>query len=587
VGFDHYVALCLAPLAIWILVSGLDDLWIALALVFTGRRRLRPPTEAELDGVAERRIAIFVPLWHEHRVIGQMLATNLAGIRYSNYQFFVGVYPNDPATVRAVAEVARRDGRVRLCLCSHNGPTSKGDCLNEIFRSMVESEFRCGGGRFEIVTTHDAEDLVHPESLRLINFYSRDYAMVQMPVLPLRTRAGELTHGLYCDEFAEYQTKDIPVRGPLGGFLPANGVGTGFERAALERLAAGNGRIFDPECLTEDYENGFRLHALGCRQVFVPLRFEKGQPVATREYFPRTFRAAVRQRSRWVAGIVLQGWQYHGWRGPWPQVYWFWRDRKGMVGNLLSPFANLIFFYVAAEALWSAVTGRPGRLAGPVPAWELRVCLATYWISIVQVTIRAAACSRIYGWRFAALGPLRTLWGNVVNFAATLAALRQFAEARLRRRPLAWRKTEHVYPRPRLGELLVRLRALPMADVENAAACLPKGVRLGEYLMQLRKLSEVSLYRALSMQAGIPLGRPAPAEVDQLVTRVFPAETVRRWKVMPYRVEPGHLLAVTAEVPSREMARDLAVLSTLKIRYRMVLPREFEELTREYLPAAR
>ena len=389
-GFDHCVAACLVPLAFWILLSGLDDLWIALVLVCTRRSRLRRPEEAELDRVPERQIAIFVPLWREHRVIGQMLAHNLAGIRYSNYQFFVGVYPNDPATARAVAEVAQRDGRVHLCLCSHDGPTSKGDCLNEIYRSMVESEIR-GGCRFEIITTHDAEDLVHPQSLRLINFYSRHYAMVQMPVLPLPTGPAELTHSLYCDEFAEFQTKDIPVRQRLGGFLPANGVGTGFERSALERLGGDRGCIFDPECLTEDYENGYRLHALGYRQAFVPIRFENGQPVATREYFPRTLRPAVRQRSRWVAGIVLQGWQYHGWRGPWRQVYWFWRDRKGLVGNLLSPFANLIFFSVAADSLWSAATGRLRRFAGPVPVWALRMCLATYWISIVQVAIRAAA----------------------------------------------------------------------------------------------------------------------------------------------------------------------------------------------------
>src|ERR1035441_10265534 len=122
--------MCLVPLAFWILLSGLDDVWIALVLVFTGRKRLRRPPEAELDRVPERPIAIFVPLWHEHRVIGQMLAHNLAGIRYSNYQFFVGVYPNDPATARAVAEAAQRDGRVHLCLCSHDGPTSKGDCLD-------------------------------------------------------------------------------------------------------------------------------------------------------------------------------------------------------------------------------------------------------------------------------------------------------------------------------------------------------------------------------------------------------------------------------------------------------------------------
>ena len=59
--------------------------------------------------------------------------------------------------------------------------------------------------------------------------------MVQIPVLPLPTGLAEMTHGVYCDEFAEYQLKDIPARQRLGGFLPSNGVGTGFDRNALER----------------------------------------------------------------------------------------------------------------------------------------------------------------------------------------------------------------------------------------------------------------------------------------------------------------------------------------------------------------
>ena len=37
-------------------------------------------------------------------------------------------------------------------------------------------------------------------------------------------------------------------------------------------------------------------------------------------------------------------------------------------------------------------------------------------------------------------------WANAVNCAATVAALTQFIAARLRRRTIAWRKTEHVYP---------------------------------------------------------------------------------------------------------------------------------------------
>src|SRR5581483_11054265 len=148
------------------------------------------------------------------------------------------VYPNDDPTRRAVSEVASRNPRIHISICPHDGPTSKGDCLNWIYRRVRAYE-HAARIRFEVIVVHDAEDLVHPEALRLINWFSRDYQMVQVPVLPLRTGPGEFTHGLYCDEFAEYQLKDIPVRQRLGGFLPSNGVGCGFERKALERLAEG------------------------------------------------------------------------------------------------------------------------------------------------------------------------------------------------------------------------------------------------------------------------------------------------------------------------------------------------------------
>jgi len=208
---DHSILMCLVPLAVWILVSGLDDLFITLVFLVTGRKRFDWPTEQQLDKAPERRIAILVPLWKEHRVIGQMLDRNLAAIRYANYDVFVGVYPNDEATVRAVTDAAGRHPRVHLAMCPHDGPTSKGDCLNWIYRRMEMHEIR-HEVRFEVVVTHDAEDLIHADALRLINWYSPAYDMVQVPVLPLATGLGEFTHGLYCDEFGEYQTKDIPVR---------------------------------------------------------------------------------------------------------------------------------------------------------------------------------------------------------------------------------------------------------------------------------------------------------------------------------------------------------------------------------------
>ena len=155
-----------------------------------------------------------------------------------------------------------------------------------------------------------------------------------------------IVHGIYCDEFAEWQIKDMRARQIMGSFVPSNGVGTGFTRRALEKLAtAEHNLIFEPACLTEDYENGLRLHKLGCKQMFVPLTRHGPGMVATREFFPRTARSAIRQRSRWILGIGLQCWERNGWRGSWPEKYWFWRDRKGLLGNPLSLLSNFVFLY--------------------------------------------------------------------------------------------------------------------------------------------------------------------------------------------------------------------------------------------------
>jgi adsorption protein B len=417
--------------------------------------------------------------------------------------------------------------------------------------------------------------------------------MVQIPVLPLPTGLDEFTHGIYCDEFAEYQLKDIPARQRLDGFLPSNGVGTGFARAALERLGeVHQGRIFDPESLTEDYDNGYRLHVLGFRQVFVPIRLDAAAPEATREYFPRNFRSAVHQRSRWVAGIALQGWQRHGWR-PWRQVYWFWRDRKGLVGNLLSPAVNLLLLYGVSSYLFTARPGQSWHLASYIPLWVTRVYAITFGISLLQVAVRTYCCARIYGCRFAAGSPLRIFWANVLNCAATVAALRQFMGAHVNHRTLAWNKTEHAYPahripelgRPRLGEVLMDMNRVSTGELEAALSRVPDGLRLGEYLLQLRRISEENLYQALSFQTGIPLGLPGTAEMNRLATRALPAAAALRWRVMPYRVDAGQLHLVTADVPSDAMIRELNRLSELELRFHLIRPEEFAGLAKEYLSA--
>ena len=133
---DSWIAAAVIPLAIWMLVSGLDDLFVTLVWLLKRPPQVAWPSDAQLEKAPERRIAILVPLWHEDRVIGQMLDRNLASIAYRNYDVFAGVYPNDEPTARAVSEVAGRQARVHLAAVPHDGPTSKADCLNAAWRRM-------------------------------------------------------------------------------------------------------------------------------------------------------------------------------------------------------------------------------------------------------------------------------------------------------------------------------------------------------------------------------------------------------------------------------------------------------------------
>lgn len=583
-ALDHFVLWILAPLAIAILVSGLDDLFVDI--VWAGKwlySKLRPsapmfpPGPRQLAAAPSSRIAVFVPLWHEAEVIGRMLEHNLASIRYPDYHTFAGCYPNDPATQNAVRSLTARFANVHLAVCPHDGPTSKADCLNWIYQHMLLYEEQTGV-RFDIVVTHDAEDIVHPEELRWINYYAARYDFVQAPVLALPTPFYKITHGVYIDEFSENHTRDMPVRAALGAFVPGCGVGAGYRRDALDRLAeASANRIFAPEALAEDYDNGLYLKRLGCRQAFIPIsRRGAAGFVATREYFPGTFRAALRQRTRWVMGISLQSWEKFGWQGSPAEIYWLWRDRKGLIANPLSMFANFVFIYGLCTALWLRASPFALQMAG-----------YTLALLCIRVTVRMACVARIYGIGFALGVPIRNIYANVLNSTATFEAIRRFTLARLRGEPLKWLKTEHAYPsretllshKRRIGEILVTEGHIDEKTVERLLATCPPGVLFGQHLVSSSCLTTDVLYEALSFQQGLPLAQIRSSDVRPEVARSLPRHVVEQWKVLPFRVEEGSLFVASPEIPSEEMTAQLSSFTRLDLRFHLIPQREFESLT--------
>lgn len=453
IAATHPLALALTwVVALALLAIGADDLILDVAYwfqrVFRHRRftqHERIPLE-ELHGSPEKSIAIFVPTWREEDVLEQMLTRACTSIDYTRYDIFVGVYPNDPRTLEKARRAAERFPQVHVVIGGHAGPSSKAQNLNEIFEGMLNFE-NVSGIRYELVVLHDAEDVIHPQSLRAYNVFIPRYDMVQIPVFPLPARHRKWVHWIYADEFAENHTKELPARQAVSGFIPSAGVGTAFNRWVLEFAGTSFARnLFSARSLTEDYDMALRLALADAKLAFLYRPF--GQQIATWAYFPQAFPAAVRQRTRWLIGICLQAWKAYGWRGGARVRAMLYRDRKAILANLVSGLALAVFLYVLAYEL--ATWGFAGQEKFPpvvekgAPLWYIVVAdtVLMFW----RILQRYASVRRVYGHAAAMLSIPRLVLGNIVNFAAAMRAIGRVLSFGLRGRRIPWEKTVHVYP---------------------------------------------------------------------------------------------------------------------------------------------
>ena len=432
--------------AIGFLIGGIDDLLIDLSYGIARLRGLiRRETPRPLEPVS-LPMALFIPAWDEAAVIGQMLRATLARYADADYRIYVGTYPNDPATIAAVADVAATDARVRLVIGPVPGPTTKADCLNALWRALLRDE--AAGEPCAAVVLHDAEDLVHPRELAVFAAWLSDHDAVQLPVQPLVDRRSPLVAGHYLDEFAESHTKNLVVREWLGAAIPFAGVGCAIRRAMLGRIAdSRGGQPFDAASLTEDYELGLAVAALGGRTRFVRARDATGTLIAVRAFFPASLNAAVRQKARWLTGIALAGWDRVGWqRGGSVGEHWMrMRDRRA---TLAIPV--LAIAYLALIAWGAAVVGH--QLTGaPLPGLEAPMAQLLGFNAVLlawRVAMRVAFTGAAHGPVQAALAVPRAL---VANYIALFAARRAIAIywPTLRGDAARWDKTAHHFPESR------------------------------------------------------------------------------------------------------------------------------------------
>ena len=429
---------------VFFLLGALDEFAMDLTwlwLRFKGRIRTATVSRADLrHHQLGGDVAVLLPTWQEAPVVGHTLSHALSVWPHQKLRIYVGCYRNDVATLQAAIEGAAGDPRVRLVVHDRDGPSTKADCLNRLYRAMEQDELR-QGWKVRAVLLHDAEDMVDPAELSLVDRGLESCDFVQLPVLPMPHAQSRWVASHYCEEFAESHGKAMVVRDALGTSIPAAGVGCAFSRQILGRMAQAqrSGGPFSEASLTEDYELGLRIAAAGGRSRFLRVRGEDGRLVATRSYFPSSLARAVRQKSRWMHGIAYQGWDRIGWSGGLLEHWMRFRDRRG-------PLSALVLFTGYALFLLAALLGALD-LAGYDRPWEPTATLyALLWINVAflvwRVAMRFAFTAREYGAWEGLRAVLRIPVANVIAIMAGRRSLVAYART-LRGGEAAWDKTSH------------------------------------------------------------------------------------------------------------------------------------------------
>ena len=381
-------------------------------------------------------------------VIGRDGAPRAAAWPHEELRLYVGCYRNDPDTIEAVLAAAEDDPRVRLVIHDRDGPSTKADCLNRLYRALEDDERRAGCAA-RMVVLHDAEDMVDPAALGLLD---------DMSARPTSSSCRSCPHPLAPVALDRLALLRGIRRGARQGDGRARRAGRGLadrrgrmrDRARQALIALDHRRgadgPFAAECLTEDYELGLgRDRALGGRSRFLRCARADGRLVATRACFPARLDWAVRQKTRWIHGIAFQSWDRLGWSRRPADLWMRLRDRRGPLTALVLAVAYLLAGVGRARLGWRVWPGSsPHRDASPLLIALLAVNLVSFaW----RAAWRFAFTAREYGWAEGRPAVLRIPVANVIAIMAGRRAL--FAYVRFARWPCGRSGTRPATPSTR------------------------------------------------------------------------------------------------------------------------------------------
>ncbi len=540
--FEGYAAILygigLALVLLYLLLSIDDFIWDIVTTIFRKLHKKPRLDFKALETVPPKLLAITVAAWHEDAVLGDVIDNLIASASYpqSMYHIFLGIYPNDPPTLKVAHDLAARHENVHVIVNDTPGPTSKAQNINHVIRQMHKFEQERGWS-FASLTIHDSEDVIHPYELLVTNYLIDTHDALQFPVFPLIRMPRlsnffqNITTNTYADEFAENHYTTMVNRYMAKAFVPSAGTGFALSRKTLSHF--GDQDVLPSNSLTEDYRLALTLFENDIRLYYVleriPRISNKGKVVwdyvTTRSMFPNTFKTAVKQKSRWTLGITMQsvrfkdifrtkGIHFMG-------RYSLYKDTKAKFGNLLVFVGYPVLIYFFASLFLPL---QPIFPQGSLSWW---LSLAVTGLMVERQLFRAISVYHVYGMRsvffavlFPPLFPIRLIWGNIINMVATFKAFRLLRKSKKKKEPkqpqakttakpmeIKWSKTDHAFLdqqvlkryRRTTGDILLERGYVSIPVLQKA---LPdarrRGERLGEYLLKRDLIGEDELLDALS-----------------------------------------------------------------------------------------
>ena len=578
-------------LVILYLMTGFDDfVWDLLTLAQRGKYRSQKLDFRKLNDNPPKLLAMAVAAWKEDNVLGDVIDNIIESTDYpkSMYHIFLGVYPNDRATVEVAYELSERHDNVHVVINELEGPTSKAQNINYVIKKLREFEEE-RSWYFASLTIHDSEDVIHPFELKVTSYLLDSHDALQFPVFPLMKMPRfsnyleNLTTGTYADEFAENHFNTMVSRYTSKAFVPSAGTGFVLSKKTLDSF--GEEDVLPKDSLTEDYKLSLTLYQKGIRIYYVleqvPRIDVRGKLiwdfVTTRSIFPSTFKTAVRQKTRWILGITMQSFEFRDiFRTKGISLigrYSLYKDLKAKVGNMLVMIGYPILVYFLISLFTSLDPIYP---KGSI-SWYLSLIVTVMMIE--RQLFRSVAIYNVYGLRsvffacfFPPLLPIRLIWGNIINMTATFRAYRQKIfgtgkrekrrERKIRtpeKKKLEWAKTDHVFLEKdvlkkyhrTLGDFLMQRGYIsPEQLQEGLKNAESKGLKIGQYFVEEGIISEDELLDSLAGVKKIQYVRPEKFESYRLkhFADIFDEKFIRELKVLPLmKMQDGYVVAFSDE----------------------------------------